>query len=72
MFAAAVLWALPQLAFSADPPPPDDEFLEFLGSADSDDPQFNDFMASGDVDAALDESKDRSKTAPAADTKPAN
>ncbi len=72
LFAAAALWALPPLAWSADPPPADDEFLEFLGSTDSDDPQFNDFMASSDIDAALDESKDRSKAPPATDTKPAN
>ncbi|HZF16969.1 MAG TPA: hypothetical protein VE046_13595 [Steroidobacteraceae bacterium] len=76
LVAAAALWALPPLAWSADPPPADDEFLEFLGSTDSDDPQFNDFMASGDVDAVLEDSKEGSKegnkTQPASDAKPAN
>ena len=74
VLAAAAAWViLPPLARAADPAPPaDEDFLEFLGSADGDDPQFNDYMASGDIDEALDAGKERSETKPAADEPPAN
>jgi hypothetical protein len=70
--AAAALMALPPLARSGEPPAPvDDDFLEFLGSADSDDPDWNDYMASGEVDEALETSKAKAKAPPATDSKPA-
>lgn len=74
LLAAAAAWvAMPHVARAADPAPPaDEDFLEFLGSADSDDPQFNEYMASGDIDEALDKGKEGSETKPAADEPPAN
>ena len=74
LLAAAAAWVvLPPLARAVDPEPPaDEDFLEFLGSADSDDPQFNEYMASGAVDEALDKGKEGSETKPATDEPPAN
>jgi len=69
--AAAALMVVPSLARAAEPPP-DPDFLEFLGSADSDDPQWNDYVASGDIEAALDRAASRPKTPPAPDTLPAD
>lgn len=73
----AALIALPALAHVAETAPPvDDDFLEFLGSADSDDPEFNEYIASGDVDKALEKGQvkpqDGHATQPAADEPPAS
>jgi hypothetical protein len=71
--AAAALMVLPPLARSGEPPAPvDDDFLEFLGSADSDDPDWNEYMASEEIDKALETSKAKAKTPPATDSKPAS
>jgi hypothetical protein len=71
--AAAALMVLPPLARSGEPPAPvDDDFLEFLGSADSDDPDWNEYMASREVDEALETGKGKAKTPPATERKPAS
>lgn len=58
--AVATLLVLPPLARSAEPQAPvDEDFLEFLGAADSDDPEWNEYMESTAADAAL---KEKSKT----------
>jgi hypothetical protein len=67
--AATALLVLPPLARSGEPAPPvDDDFLEFLGSADSDDPELNDYMQSTDADEMLNKAQTKPKT-PAAPEK---
>ena len=67
---AAALAAVPPLARAADPPI-DADFLEFLGSVDSDDPQWNEYVASEDMDEALDRTTGPQQRRPAADAPPA-
>ena len=69
--AAAVLMVLPPLARSDEPPAPvDGDLLEFLGSADSDDPEWNEYMASAELDEVFDRSKGKTEAQPAAEKKP--
>jgi hypothetical protein len=61
--AATALLVLPPLARSDEPAAPvDDDFLEFLGSADSDDPEWNDYMQSTDADEVLNKSQSEPNT----------
>jgi hypothetical protein len=70
--AAAALIVLPPGAKSDEPvAPADDEFLEFLGAADSDDTEWNEYLESVDLDAEIGRSKARTETQPAAGTVPA-
>jgi len=71
--AAAALIVLPLCAKSDEPAAPaDEEFLEFLGSADSDDAEWNEFMESTDLDAELGKGKGRTEPQPPAETAPAS
>ena len=73
LVAVAALMVLPPCAKSDEPvAPADEEFLEFLGSADSDDAEWNEFIESTDLDAELGEGKDRTEAQPAAETAPAS
>ncbi len=59
----ATLLVLPSFARSAEAVAPvDGDFLEFLGAADSDDQEWNDYMASPDADAEIE--KTRTPVAP--------
>jgi hypothetical protein len=69
--AAAALMVLPPLGRAAEPPP-DADFLEFLGSADSDDPEWNEYVASGDIEHALSRAASTPKAPPARDAPPAD
>jgi hypothetical protein len=61
--AVATLLVLPSFARSAEPVAPvDDDFLEFLGAADSDDQEWNEYMASPAADADLNKSGTKPKT----------
>ena len=71
--AVAALTALAPLAGSGEPPTPvDGDFLEFLGNTDSDDPAWNEYMASPDSDDALNRATSGPKTQPAPESAPAD
>ena len=65
LVAAAALMVLPPLARSGEPLASiDDDFLEFLGNADSDDPDWNEYMASAELEEVLDKGKTQAQPAP--------